>query len=236
MKRSHPKAEGMLQASKWLSHRVLLDSGEMEALLSSLPPFGIYNVSELVSLEKAFISTEDFLSRYIGYVAELKAGLIPDEAPLKPYFSAAFSSTADALYIMEAKEGEYIIKTKEPVVQLGVHHFTFSEEQHAFQSMVHSKGAITWGIQFSYPQLYSNSISQNVVEVYKDKNSPNTTLFKHLAKWVRAHTTPAAFMGENKPFYATFRIGKKCVKWAADHPQLQQAGLKIYDNRNSLDR
>ncbi|WP_194848245.1 hypothetical protein [Candidatus Neptunochlamydia vexilliferae] len=236
MKRSHPKVEGMLQASKWLSHRVLLDVAEMEELLSSLPLFGIYNVSELVSLDEAFISTEDFLARYIDYISELKAGIIPDEAPLKPYFSAAFSSTADALYIMEAKEGEYIIKTKEPVVQLGRHHFTFSHEQRAFHSMVHSHEAITWGIQFSYPQLYSNSLNQDVVEVYKDKNSPNTALFKHLAKWVRTHTNPAAFVGEDKPFYATFRIGKKCVKWAADHPQLKQAGLTIYDNRNSLDR
>lgn len=227
MRLSHPKVEGILQASKWLSHRALLDSGEMESLLSSLPPFSIYNVSELVDLHETQISIDDFLVRYVDYIATIKAGLLPDEAHLKPYFSAAFSARPEALYAMKVKEGKYIIKPIEPVIQLSLHHFTFSEEQMAFHSMVHSKDAVTWGLQFSYPQLYSNSINSDLVEVYKDKENPNTQLFQTLAKWMRAHTTPTPFHLGEKPLNATFRLGKRSHVWARLHPQLEHFRLTL---------
>ncbi|MEM8727908.1 MAG: hypothetical protein AAGE99_04280 [Chlamydiota bacterium] len=227
MQLSHPKVEGVMQPSKWLSHRALLDVREMEALFKSLPPFSIYNVSELVALEEALISHEQFLSKYIDYVTSLKAGLIPDEKELKPYFSAAFSCTGDSLYAIELKEGKCIVRPKKPVVQLGLHHFTFSEEDHAFHSMVHSKRGVTWGIQFAFPQLYSNSIENDVVEVYKNSRFPNTELFKTLAKWMREKTTPTPFKVRDRPIHATFRLGKGCRSWIHTHAQLETVGLSV---------
>lgn len=227
MKRSHPKIEGTLQASKWLSHRALVDSSELENLLEALTPFSIYNVSELVELDKVEISHEDFLVKYVDYITSLKAGLIPDETPLKPYFSAAFSASPEALYAMEAKEGKYIVKALAPVVQLSLHHFVYSPEQRRFHSMVHAKNAITWGLQFSYPQIYSNSKTHDVVEIFKDTTFPNTNLFKTLAKWMRAHTTPTPFIIDGKPLNATFRLGKKSQQWIVNHPQLNQIQLKL---------
>ncbi|MCB1110629.1 MAG: hypothetical protein KDK64_06565 [Chlamydiia bacterium] len=227
MRLSHPKVEGVLQASKWLSHRALLDSGEMQSLLTSLPPFSIYNVSELVDLQNFRISIEDFLVRYVDYITTIKAGLVPDETFLKPYFSAAFSARPQSLYAMKVKEGKYIVKPIEPVVQLSLHHFTFSHDQEAFHSMVHSKNAVTWGLQFSYPQLYSNSLTNDLVEVYKDRENPNTKLFQTLAKWMRAHTTPTPFLVEGKPLNATFRLGKRSHVWAKLHPQLEHFRLTL---------
>lgn len=227
MQLSHPKVEGVMQASKWLSHRALLDVREMEALLSSLPPFLIYNVSELVDLEEAIIPHEKFLSKYIDYVTSLKAGLIPDEKEYKPYFSAAISATSDSLYAIEAKEGKFIIKPKEPIIQLNFHHFTFSEKHNAFHSMVHSKQAVTWGIQFAFPQLYSNSIDNDVIEVYKNSEFPNTELFKTLAKWIRGGTIPAPFKVGEIPINATFRLGKECKSWIHTHVQLETVGLSV---------
>lgn len=224
---SHPKIEGKFQASKWLSHRALLDSGEMAALLSSLPPFKIYNVSEVVDFEESRISVDDFLIKYIDYVTSLKAGLIPDITSYKPYFSAAFSVDPEALYAMEVKEGKYIMRIKKPVIQLSLHHFTFSLEENSFHSMVHSKSAISWGLQFAYPQLYSNSIDNDVIEAFKDSTYPNTVLFKTLAKWMRAHTTPTPFIVDGKSINATFRLGKKSQKWINIHPQLKGAHLSL---------
>lgn len=224
---SHPKVEGQMQASKWLSHRALLDVREMEALMSVLPPFDIYNVSKLVDLDEAVISKEDFLAKYIDYVTSLKAGLHPDEKELKPYFSSCFSATEDALYAIEAKGGQYIIKPKEPVVQLSLHHFTFSPEHNAFQSMIHSKASVSWGIQFSYPQIYSNSLTHDVVEVYKESDNPNTLLFKTLARWMRSNTVPTPFRVGVTPIYATFRVGKRSLSWIDRHVQIETVGLSI---------
>ncbi|MCB1107056.1 MAG: hypothetical protein KDK76_03055 [Chlamydiia bacterium] len=227
MQLSHPKVEGVMHASKWLSHRALLDSGEMGALLSALPTFSIYNVSEIVDLQKARISIEDFLVSYVDYAATIKAGLVPDEKYLKPYFSAAISASSRPLYAMKVKEGKYIIKVKEPVIQLSFHHFTFSHEQKAFHSMVHSRESVTWGLQFSYPQLYSNSITNDVIEIYKDRENPNTKLFQILAKWMRANTTPAPFLLDGTPINATFRLGKLAKGWIHTHPQLAKIGLSL---------
>jgi len=227
MKQSHPKIEGFMQASKWLSHRALLDPLEMEELASSLPQFLIYNVSELVDLKDAIIPFEQFLSKYIDYAASLRVGLVPDEKRVKPYFSSVFSASDDCLYALEAKGGKFIIKPNRPVVQLSVHHFTFSKEHRAFHSMVHSKRAVTWGIQFAFPQLYSNSITNDVVEVYKNSEFPNTKLFKALAKWMRRQTSPASFKLKDISINATFRLGKACKSWIESHPQLESIGLSI---------
>ncbi|MCB1080336.1 MAG: hypothetical protein KDK69_00810 [Chlamydiia bacterium] len=227
MKLSHPKEEGLLQASKWLSHRALVDVREMQDLLESLPPFAIYNVSELVSLQTARISVENFLAKYIDYVTSLKAGVFVDETPFKPTFSCVFSASPKALYAMKAKEGQYIIKPLEPVVQLSFHHFIFSREQLQFHSMVHSQEAVSWGLQFSYPQLYSNSLKGDVIEVFKDPENPNTKLFQTLAKWMRSATTPVPFLLDDKKIHATFRIGKECFPWIDAHPHLPSSGLKV---------
>ena len=128
---------------------------------------------------------------------------------------------------MKAGKGQYIIKAKEPVVQLGLHHFTFSAQQKAFHSMVHSEEAVTWGLQFSYPQLYSNSIDNDLIEIYKDRGNPNTQLFQTLAKWMRAHTTPTPFIVEGKPLNATFRLGKQSQVWVKVHPQLEHFRLSL---------
>ena len=92
---------------------------------------------------------------------------------------------------------------------------------------MHSKEAITWGLQFSFPQIYSNSIKNEVVEVYKDKNYTNTQLFKELAVWMRRQTLPTPFMYKNKRINAQFRLGKKCINWINTHAQLAHTGLTI---------
>ena len=227
MKLSHPKKAGVMQASKWLTHRALLDTAEMQSLLDSLPHFNIYNVSELVTMQEARISIEDFLAKYIDYVTNLKAGVPVEEAPFKPTFSCAFSSDPTALYAMKAKEGLYIIKPIKPVVQLSFHHFLFSPEHCQFHSMVHSKHAVSWGLQFSYPQLYSNSLDGDVIEVFKNEESPNTRLFQALAKWMRKATTPVPFLLGTKKIHATFRLGEGCFNWIDAHPHLPSAGLAV---------
>ena len=227
MKLSFPKIEGMLQASKWLSHRALLDSSEMAALLESLPPFSIYNVSELVPLGGARISFEDFLVKYIDYVAGLKAGVSLDETAIKSTFSCVFSASSKALYAIKIEEDQYIIKPIKPVVQLSLHHFIFSPENCRFHSMVHSKNSVSWGVQFSYPQLYSNSLEGDVFEVFKDGDNPNTQLFRALAKWMRKNAPPAPFFSNEKKIHATFRLGKGCFSWINAHPHLADAGLEV---------
>lgn len=221
---SHPKKEGVFQASKWFSYRVLLDSFEMEDLFFSLPPFSLYNVSEIVSPAEAVFSHQDFLEAYTSHIQALKKGVIED--PPKAMFSSAMSSSNDVFYAMDVKKG-VILKLLQPVIQLSIHHFTYSPERKAFHFMVHSQESVSWGLQFSYPQLYANSIKGDVIEVMKDRSLPNTILFRALMKWMRNNSRPSPFLIEGRRVNVEARLGNQCFEWINEHPGLKEQNLEI---------
>lgn len=221
---SHPSKEGTFQASKWLCYRVLLDAVEMESLFSTLPVFNLYNVSEIVTLRRAIFSHDVFLHQYASYIAALKQGSIYQ--PPNALFSSAISTTPDTFYAMNVKQG-FILKLLQPVIQLSLHHFTYTPDNHSFHFMVHSQESIQWGLQISYPQLYANSVQGDVIEVMKDRSYPNTTLFRVFMKWLRNFSRPAAFLIEGKKIYIKARIGNSCFNWIKQHPQLKEKGLMI---------
>jgi hypothetical protein len=221
---SHPKVEGVFQASKWLFYRVLLDEAEMENLFSSLPPFELYATHGIVSPDEVQFSREEFLAQYGAYVQKLKKG----ETPIvpKPLFSAAVSATKEAFYQMEVSKG-VIVKVAKPIVQLSAHHFNYSSETGDFHFMVHSKEAVEWGLQFSYPQIYSNSHDAEIIEVMKDRTYPNTELFRSLMKWMRSHTRPTPFEIQGKRVNSQARIGNRCFEWIGHHQGLKKVGLVV---------
>lgn len=221
---SHPKDEGTFQASKWFSYRVLLDETEMQDLFATLPPFELYNVSEVVSSEQAIFPREEFLSEYAKSIQALKKGEI--YTPPKALFSSALSATSEAFYAMDVKKG-IILKILQPVIQLSLHHFTYAPENQSFHFMVHSQESIQWGLQFSYPQLYSNSIQGDVIEVMKDHAYPNTALFRTLMKWMRNHSRPVPFLIQGEKKNVEARMGLQCFDWIENHPQLKEKGLVI---------
>ena len=221
---SHPKDEGILQASKWLSFRALLDQDELEDLIAALPTFFIYNVSNLVTIEDASLSVEAFKNAHLAYISSLKEGKVPQES--KVFFSSIWTTSPKSIYAFPAKQEHYIIKPLMPVVQLSQHHFSFSPINETFHSMVHSQEAISWGLQFSYPQIYSNSIQGDVIEVLKNPDMPNTPLFRILSKWMRDRTRPVPFLFQGKRINPTFRIGKQCLTWIHHHPQLTHLEVK----------
>lgn len=221
---SHPKEAGIFQASKWLSYRVLLDDIEMENLFSTLPPFALYNVSQIVSPNQTTFSHATFLESYASYVQMLKQQT-SYEIP-KALFSSVMSTTPDAFYAMDIKKG-FLLKLLKPVIQLSLHHFTYEPENHSFHFMVHSQKSIRWGLQFSYPQLYSNSLQGDVIEVMKDQTNPNTELFRTLMKWMRNSSRPTSFLINGKKTYITARIGNNCLNWIENYGELKKSGLVV---------
>lgn len=221
---SHPNKEGTFQASRWISYRVLLDDIEMEDLLFSLPPFSFYNVSEIIDPKGGVFSRKDFLREYRLYIGSLKRGELY-RLP-KPMFSSAMSATSEAFYAMDVKKG-VILKLLKPVIQLSLHHFTYSSQDQAFHFMVHSQKSITWGLQFSYPGLYSNSVKGDLFEVMKEHAFPNTALFKRIVKWMRHHSRPTPFLIKEKRVNIEARLGLKCFSWIGNHPELGKNHLEI---------
>lgn len=217
--------EGVMQAAKWVSHRVLLEVCEMERMFKELAPFYLLNVSEIVSKDSFYLSKESFLSAYESYLIRLKEGSSIKE--FSKIFSAAFSTSLSPFYAMKVKENGYLVKVIEPVIQVRPHQFSFSEIDHTFHSMVHGMDVISWGLQFSFPQIYTNSLEGDVTEVLKNPKCVNTKWYKKLASWIRNNTSPISFIVDDKRENVSFRAGYQCFDWIENHPGIKAKGLTI---------
>jgi len=224
---STAKEEGILQVSKWLKCQVLLDVEEMTQLLAELDPIHFCVVSEPVMGENALFSVETFLSHYRIYIEALQQGHLIDEAPLRRFFSSAMTRSTDLLFAIAAGD-KNIIKPLKPIIQLQAHHFFYSTFDRKFHPMVMSQECITWGIQFSYPQLYQDPRTALIEKVSDGDEFPNSPVFQHLMRWMRQHTMPTPFVVEGTLTHSTIRIGKACLKWIHRHSQLMQKGISVH--------
>lgn len=222
-------SQGM-QVSKSRKLPVLIDAQEMEELFAFLGHFEIYDVSRKVTMESARIPKEDFLRVYKGYVEGIQSGHLVDEGPLRPYFSAIFTVTPDVLYAIPVGSGHYLIKAKRPVVQLQRHHFIYTD---SFHSGVMGVESVTWGIQFSYPQLFLDPSTNAIGKVEKNPLFPNTEFFQSLAKWVRNFTCATPFIAKGAQTNQPIRLGKRCFSWINNHPTLRARNLYVADRKNS---
>ncbi len=224
---SSAKLEGVLQVSKWLKVQVLLDTDEMHELIASLAPVEFVNVSGLIKVEQAILSSKRFEEKYAEYISLLKQGHIPSTEDFRSFFSAAMTRSLDLFYAIAAGAERYLIKPLRPVVQLQAHHFFYSTLDHQFHPMVLSGDSVTWGLQFAYPQLYQDPKTRQVIKVIDSSEFPNTALFSKLLKWIRSATLPTPFEVGGVRTNSPIRIGKKAYAWIKNHPQLQRDGISI---------
>jgi hypothetical protein len=225
--------EAPLQASKWLTCPVLLDRQEMNDLFAELDQFWIFQVSGLLKMTEGEILREEFLKGYEQYVHALKNGFYPDDQLVKRLFSTIFTSSFDALYEVHLANSQKLIRVDKPVIQLQSHRFDYSSSDKKFRSRVLGSSSIYWGIQFSYPQLFQDRNFQ-VKNIREGEEFPNTSLFKKLQRWVRHYTIPTTFMVENQKVNVPIRLGKQCLKWINNHPQLPEKGLVVIENKQIL--
>ncbi len=193
-------------ASKWLDVACLLSPSEMESLFADLGNFWIYNTSQVVEKPSGEISKEAFLKNYALYVETLKGGKELNLTVHRPFFSSAFTVDPSCVYLLEAGRG-WICRVQKPVVQLQPHSYYYSKEEGKFRSMVFGTGSVSFGIQFSFPQLFFN---HELASVENPLNiSPNGLFFKALQRWIRYNTVPATFVMDGKKMFVPFRVGKK---------------------------
>lgn len=221
---SSPGQEGEMQVSKSRLLPILVDEREMEALLAHLGAVVLADGSRPLKKEEFFIEKEAFLKAYGSYIEALRGGKLPDETPLRPFFSAMVTCDAHLLYAMPLPSEKFFIKARKPVIQMKRHHFIYTDRLY---SGVMGTGSITWGIQFSYPQLFLDSHTQLARAVDKGPDFPNSTLFHHLAKWIREHTLATPFLFGKERKMESIRLGKGCFAWINNHPGLKARDLEV---------
>lgn len=220
-------AESPLQASKWLQCQALLSGEEMRALFASLEPFTLFIAGSITEPGKGILSKQHFLALYESYIGMLRSGQVPQAADYRPYFSAVMSADDEALYKLLIDAERQLIRIAKPVVQLQAHHLDYSPLDGKFRSMVFGSDSITWGLQFSYPQLFQEAASKQILQTRQQRAYVNTQLFQRLQQWMRQHTSPSPFLVNGKVVNVPARLGKECFAWINSHPQLKSKGLCI---------
>ena len=223
LKITHLLEKTSFSASKWLKQQVLLDIEEMRQLFKELAPFRLFNVSEVTSFKELERSPSHFLEIYYNYTHSIKNALPFTNTSFQRYFSPGMTLQEEDLYALEIAPDRYMAKPIKPLIQLQAHRFLPSLSSKLPLSMVMSPQSISWGIQFSYPQL----LHDGVRGFKMSKNEGNGILFSKLTSWLRVHTLPTSFLWKEKTLATSFRLGKKCRAWINNHPELQREKISV---------
>ena len=222
--------EQPMQASKWLKCQALLEVEEMAKLLDHLSeqqPLYIFLTGCITKPGKGLVSKQEFLDGYSRYIESLKSGLIPKNEDYRTLFSTIFTLDPAMLYSVLVGPDQQLIRVAKPVIQLQAHSLDYSPVDGKFRPMILGTESILWGIQFSYPQIFQNNETKEVEEITVSSSFPNTAAFRALQKWMRLNTIPTPFLVEQKTINVPMRLGKQCLSWVNNHPQLIKKNLKI---------
>jgi hypothetical protein len=233
--RSSTTAEKPLQASKWLQIQVLLSKNELSELfdfLDSTAIFYLYACGTVCPKGKGEISKDAFLENYKNYIDSLMQGKLPEPSLYRSVFSPVLTATPNALFTIPVGNDRQIIRISKPVIQLQAHNMDYSEVNKKFHSMIFGLESISWGIQFSYPQLYLDNQTKQVEIIKKSQAFPNTILFQTLQKWMRQHTIPTPFIAEENIINVPMRLGKDCLSWINNHPSLIKKNISVKTIKN----
>ena len=224
---SSPSIEPPMEASKWLKVQLLAEPAELSALFEAIQPLEIFLAGTIVPSGQGLVTHAEFLKIYSDYIAALKQGQLPDESSFKSYFSGVLTRTREALFAIPVSGNRQLIRIARPVIQMQAHAMDYSAHDDKFRPMVFGLDSITWGVQFSYPQLFMDGRTKEAFAVVQSDEFPNTQLFHQLQRWMRQHTIPTPFLVGDKRINVPMRLGKNCLSWINSHPQLAPKNLKV---------
>lgn len=216
--------EPPMQVSKWLELQLLIDENDMKELFTELGEFQIYTAGVLCNKNEGIISKDQFLMQYQAYINALRNGLLPNEEAFRTLFSSVFSVDSSHLFQVEVPNERRIIRVEKPVLQLQMNKIVYTPLDGKFRAMSLSQGAIFWGLQFSYPQLYRKA---GDAEVLKTNQFPNSQLFRKLQHWMRQATIPTPFEVDGQCINVPMRLGRQCISWINRHPQLAAQNIAV---------
>lgn len=213
---SHPNDERPFKASKWLRHQVLFD--DLEEFFALLDPFTIVNASQIC--ENPLVSKEFYTEAYRHYIEALKRG---EPVQRQPHFSVFLTRSLDALWALPIPGKGQMVKIRQPVIQVQSHFFNYSALDGKVRPMVFGEGTVSFGLQFSYPQIYEGQ--EGIIETLKEKEYPNTHLYKSFVSAVRNLTRPTPFLINGQKVNSPIRIDKKAFSWIDLHPGLKEVKI-----------
>ena len=168
------------------------------------------------------ISVEDLIVRYREYLSSLRQKEQLPSQEMRHFFSLFLSSSLDDFYAISLPQERFVIKTRKPVVHLQLYHCFVSRVNGEILPMVLHPDSFSFGLQFSYPQIYEDPKTHEFFKAMLEKKLHNTELFKKIVFWIRQNTKPASLCIGGKKVYAPFRLGKTAEDPMSYHLALQK--------------
>jgi hypothetical protein len=211
------------QGSQWQKYYLLLETNELEILLATLSDVELFHSGSVLPLEEFYVSKNLFL--------EIYKNALKDLTYLSPISFFATSDSKSFVY-RSFGDGRGMLHTYYPVLQIQAHAFAVSFDQKRFFPMVLGENSVSWGLQFSFPQLFEDPKTGEVIKVLHPNATCNSGMFSEFRQWVRHFTKAARFSLDGKECFSPLRLGKKCFSWINTHPQFKKHKLEILNIKN----
>lgn len=207
---------------------MLLDPSTLEQIFSHLSPVYFVNLSVTNSEQELLFSKERVLAFYSDYIEQIKAGKEVDHLAVKKKLSLHMTKEPSSCYKMGLDGRDvYFVKEREPGIRVMLHQFAWDLENKETHSNVHGKGGISWGLEFSYPQIFGSSLGGDVIYLAKEKQRANTLLFTELKRLVRRFSKPVAFLLDGQRVQTTLRIDDGAKAWVGAHQGMKDHGIEV---------
>jgi hypothetical protein len=216
---SKPADEGVYQASKWLKYQILLDAEELGSLFRALGQFWIFPMTGIVNGKPT--SHDFFIAEYGRWIEGLKNGIIPSAEMFRRLLACVFVDDLEALWLQEVSPGQFLTKIQKPVVQVQAHYFSYSSVDEVFRPMSMGKESIFWGLQFSFPQIYQDPKTMELLDAKEG------FLFRKIQIWAREASRATPFLVGGKKTNVPIRLGRQCFSWINCHPQLREQQIQV---------
>ncbi len=220
------EAEGVFRCAKWVSHTVLFSLSGLQELLTAINPYFLLPMAEPVAKERWCISQETLLEQYKRYLEEIKSSAALPAIAMRRFFSLTLTSSLEDVYAVSLAKERIFIKPRRPVIQIQLYRCYLSPAGE-FHPMILHPDSFSWGLQFSYPQIYEDPHTHQFFKVLLESEFNNTRTFKSIVSWIRTHTKPVPLSVKEKVLHAPFRIEKKSENPLLCHLGLQQALNKL---------
>lgn len=218
--------------SKWISIDLLIDSNELNSLLTFCGSPLLLTMQNLSQSNPFYLDHAIFLQKYEAYIADLKKGSIPNFQEIRTYFYLFMTSHLKGISIKEFSADKKKLFYNNPLIEFKPICLNFSKVDQTVRVMPLSPRGILWGFKISFPGIVQKHQS-SAIEPVSFKHDPNGILFSRVRKWIRDHTKAAPFLIGSKKVNLPIRLGKKCFNWINHHPQLNATEIHInYEHKN----
>ena len=218
----------VFMASKWLHFDFLVETDELKELFDSIgTPIFLFSTMGVQQKNKSQIPLDQFLHTWQRYLETLKSGKGVQDSEFRFFFTACLTRDLKALRAVDIANEREVISAYEPMVQMQIHRFSYSETDKKFHSQAFGADSISWGLRLSYPQLYQYPQTRVVENALDEAKFINASIVPQIRSWLRKVSLPVPFIVDEVHTNEPMRIGRGCFSWINTHPDLVRKHIQV---------